>query len=180
VEARTRLLEAALYAADRPLALEELARLDPEADLAEWGEALEELRRHYETEGHGVELRELAGGYQVLTQPALADALARAAIAPRPTRLSMAALEVLAIIAYRQPVTRAEIEDIRGVACDGVLRLLQERGLLDVVGRSEGLGRPLLYGTTPRFLEHMGLGDLRDLPKSEDLTVVLRPPSTAL
>ena len=85
-------------------------------------------------------------------------------------------METLAIIAYRQPVGRAEIEEIRGVAADGVLRLLAERGLIDVVGRSEALGRPLLYGTTPAFLEMLGLRDLAGLPRAEELTVALTPP----
>jgi len=91
-------------------------------------------------------------------------------------RLSTAALEVLAILAYRQPVGRAEVEEIRGVSSAGVLRLLQERGLLEVSGRSEGLGRPLLYATTPQFLEYLGLGDLADLPRSDELTIALAPP----
>ena len=89
--------------------------------------------------------------------------------------LSPAALETLAIIAYRQPVGRAEIEEIRGVAADGVLRSLQERGFIDVSGRGEGLGRPLLYGTTPRFLEMLGLTDLAELPRLDQLSVALRP-----
>ena len=93
----------------------------------------------------------------------------------RPRRLSVAAMETLAIIGYRQPVGRAEIEEIRGVAVDGVLRLLQERGLIDVVGRGEGLGRPLLYGTTPAFLELLGLKALSDLPRLGDLSVALKP-----
>jgi segregation and condensation protein B len=93
----------------------------------------------------------------------------------RGTRLTPAALETLAVIAYRQPVGRAEIEEIRGVSAGGVLRSLQERGLIEVVGRSEALGRPLLYGTAPLFLELLGLRDLTDLPKAEELTVALQP-----
>jgi segregation and condensation protein B len=175
VEQRTRLLEAALFAAPRPLALDELAALDPEAGEDDWRRALEELREHYETGGHGVELVEIADGWQVLTRPIFAEAIERAAFAARPQKLSGAALEVLAVIAYRQPVGRAEVEEIRGVSCGGVLRLLQERGLIEVTGRSEGLGRPLLYATTPLFLEHLGLRDLADLPRTEELAVALRP-----
>ena len=93
----------------------------------------------------------------------------------RTPRLTAAALETLAIIAYRQPVGRAEIEEIRGVSAGGVLRTLQERGLIEVVGRSEALGRPLLYGTTPMFLELLGLHDLGDLPRTEELTIALQP-----
>ena len=178
MDQRTRLLEAALFAAPRPLALDELAVLDAEATEDDWRKALGELKEHYETGGHGVELVELAHGWQILTLPLFAEAIERAAFAARPTRLSAAALEVLAIVAYRQPVGRAEIEDIRGVSCGGVLRMLQERGLLAVAGRSEGLGRPILYATTPQFLELMGLADLSDLPRTEELAVALRPPQT--
>jgi segregation and condensation protein B len=178
VDQRTRLLEAALFAAPRPLALDELAILDPEATEDDWRKALEELREHYETGGHGVELAELAHGWQILTRALFAEAIERAAFAARPTRLSTAALEVLSIIAYRQPVGRAEIEDIRGVSCGGVLRMLQERGLLEVAGRADGLGRPILYATTPQFLELMGLADLADLPRTDELAVALRPPQT--
>ncbi len=170
-----RLVEAALFAADRPLKLDELEQLAPEADRESLMAALEELRVHYEAEGHGVELVGLAEGFQILTRPEYAEALAQARIVNRPRRLSVAALETLAVIAYRQPVGRAEIEEIRGVAVDGVLRLLLERGLIEVVGRGEGIGRPLLYGTTPAFLELLGLSSLEELPKMEELSIVLRP-----
>lgn len=171
----TKLLEAALFCAERPLALAELARLDPDADEETLRAALDALRGTYDRNGHGVELVELADGYQILTRPELAEAITEARIVDRPRKLSVAAMETLAIIAYRQPVGRADIEEIRGVAADGVLRLLQERGLIEVVGRSEGLGRPLLYGTTPLFLEMLGLRDLRELPRLEELSVALTP-----
>ena len=176
MDQRTRLLEAALFAAPRPLTIDELGVLDPDAAVADWRAAIEQLREHYETGGHGVELVEIADGHQILTRPMFAEAIERAAFAQRPMKLSGAALEVLAIISYRQPVGRAEIEEIRGVGSGGVLKLLQERGLIEVAGRSEGLGRPLLYATTPLFLEHLGLGDLTDLPRTEELAVALRPP----
>jgi len=176
VDQRTKLLEAALFAAPRPLAIDELTPLDPDATDADWLQAVQELRDHYDTEGHGVEVADIAGGYQILTRQAFAEAIERAAFAARPVRLSAAALETLAIIAYRQPVGRAEVEEIRGVSSAGVLRLLQERGLLEVAGRSEGLGRPLLYATAPQFLEYLGLGDLSDLPRSEELSIALTPP----
>jgi len=178
VDQRTRLLEAALFAAPRPLALDELAALDPEATEDDWRRALGELRDHYAAEGHGIELAEIAHGWQITTLPIFAEAIERAAFAARPARLSAAALEVLAIVAYRQPVGRAEIEEIRGVSCGGVLRMLQERGLLEVAGRSEGLGRPLMYATTPQFLELMGLAELADLPRTDELAVALRPPAS--
>jgi segregation and condensation protein B len=169
------LLEAALFAANRPLTLDELGALDPEADAAEVRTALDTLREHYDFDSHAVEVVELAGGWQILTRPAFAAAVERAHAAQRTPRLSAATLETLATIAYRQPVGRAEIEEIRGVNAGGVLRTLQERSLIEVVGRSEGMGRPLLYGTTPLFLETLGLRDLGDLPRAEELTIALQP-----
>ncbi len=171
----SQLVEAALFAANRPLTLEELGALDPDAGTAEVRTALDTLREHYDFDGHAVEVVELAGGWQILTRAAFAAAVERAQAAQRTPRLSPATLETLATIAYRQPVGRAEIEEIRGVNCGGVLRTLQERGLIEVVGRSEGLGRPLLYGTTALFLELLGLRDLADLPRAEELTIALQP-----
>lgn len=169
------LLEAALFSAGRPLTAEELGTLDADATFADVRVALEQLREHYDFDQHGVELMELAGGYQILTRPVHAAAIERAQFSVRTPKLTAATLETLAVIAYRQPVGRAEIEEIRGVSAGGVLRSLQERGLIEVVGRSEGMGRPLLYGTTPMFLELLGLRDLMDLPKAEELTIALQP-----
>lgn len=171
----TQLIEAALFAADRPITLEELQTLEPEATLADVRTALEELREHYDFDGHSVEVVELAGGYQLLTRRAFAEAIERAQFAVRTPRLTTAAMETLAVIAYRQPVGRAEIEEIRGVSAGGVLRSLQERGLIEVVGRSEAIGRPLLYGTAPLFLELLGLRDLGELPRTEEFSVALQP-----
>jgi segregation and condensation protein B len=169
------LLEAALFSASRPLAAEELTTLDPEASLADVRVALDQLREHYDFNPHGVELVEMAGGWQIVTRAVHAAAIERAQFSVRAPRLSAATLETLAVIAYRQPVGRAEIEEIRGVSAGGVLRTLQERGLIEVVGRAEGLGRPLLYGTAPLFLELLGLRDLSDLPRADELTIALRP-----
>jgi segregation and condensation protein B len=169
------LLEAALFSACRPITAEELATLDADAGPAEVRTALEQLREHYDFDQHGVELVELAGGYQILTRPVFAAAIEQAHFSVRAPKLTAATLETLAVIAYRQPVGRIEIEEIRGVSAGGVLRSLQERGLIEVVGRSEALGRPLLYGTTPLFLELLGMRDLADLPKAEELTIALRP-----
>ena len=169
------LLEAALFSASRPLTADELATLDVDATPADVRVALEQLREHYDFNQHGIELVELAGGYQILTRPVYAAAIERAQFSVRAPKLTAATLETLAVIAYRQPVGRIEIEEIRGVSAGGVLRSLQERGLIEVVGRSEALGRPLLYGTTPLFLELLGLRDLAELPKSEELTIALRP-----
>ena len=169
-----KLLEAALFASARPVPVEELSALDPEASPAAIAAALDEIREHYDSDGHGVELSEIGGGWQILTRAEYTEAIERAQLAVRPHRLSAAALESLAIIAYRQPIGRAEIEEIRGVNVGGVLKSLHERGLIDIVGRGEGLGRPLLYGTTPLFLEQFALRHLEELPRADELAVALR------
>jgi segregation and condensation protein B len=173
-----KLLEAALFAASRPLTLEELASLEPESGEAALRAALSDLRAAY-GDDHGVELAEIAEGWQFLTRREYAEAIDRAQFALRPRRLSPAALETLAIVAYRQPVGRVEVDEIRGVDSGAVIDKLLERGLVEVVTRGEGLGRPLLYGTTPQFLEILGLKDLEELPRLEELSVALRPPTPA-
>jgi segregation and condensation protein B len=174
-----KLLEAALFASARPIATEELSALDADASPAGLQAALDELREHYDVDGHGVELVEIGGGWQILTRAEYTEAIEHAQLAARPSRLSGASLETLAIIAYRQPISRADIEEIRGVAVGGVLKTLHERGLIDVVGRAEGLGRPLLYGTTPVFLEHFALRHLEELPRADELAIALRLPERA-
>lgn len=169
------LIEAALFSAARPLTVEELQTLDPDASLADVRQALDQLRELYDFNQHSVEVVEMAGGFQVLTRPHFAAVLERAQFAIRTPKMTGAAMETLAVIAYRQPVGRAEIEEIRGVSAAGVLRTLQERGLIEVVGRGDELGRPLLYGTTSLFLETLGLRDLTDLPRAEELNIALQP-----
>ena len=170
-----KLLEAALFASPRPIPTEELAALDPEATPAALQAALDELREHYDVDGHGVELSDAGGGWQILTRAEYTEAIERAQMAQRPARLSAAALETLAIIAYRQPIGKAEIDEIRGVNVGSILKSLLERGLIDVVGRGEGLGRPLLYGTSAAFLEQFALRHLEELPRADELAVALRP-----
>ena len=170
------LIEAALYSAARPLTVEELQTLDPDSSLADVRQGLDQLRELYDFNQHSVEVVELGGGFQIVTRPQFAAALERAQFAIRTPKITGAAMETLAVIAYRQPVGRAEIEEIRGVNAAGVLRTLQERGLIEVVGRGEELGRPLLYGTTSLFLETLGLRDLTDLPRAEELNIALQPP----
>jgi segregation and condensation protein B len=169
-----KLLEAALFASPRPIPFDALATLDPEASPAALSSALDELREHYDVDGHGVELVEQGGGWQILTRPEYTEAIERAQVSVRPQRLSSPSLETLAIIAYRQPIGRAEIEEIRGVAVGSVLKSLHERNLIDIVGRSEGIGRPLLYGTTALFLEQFGLRHLEELPRADELAIALR------
>ena len=170
------LIEAALYSAARPLTVEELQTLDPDANLADVRQGLDQLRELYDFNQHSVEVVELGGGFQIVTRPQFAAALERAQFTIRTPKITGAAMETLAVIAYRQPVGRAEIEEIRGVNAAGVLRTLQERGLIEVVGRGDELGRPLLYGTTSLFLETLGLRDLTDLPRAEELNIALQPP----
>ena len=171
-----KLLEAALFAASRPLTLGELVSLDEQSGTSETAvrDALRELQHGYGEE-HGVELVEIAEGWQFLTRREYAETIERAAFALRPRRLSPAALETLAIVAYRQPVGRLEVDEIRGVDSGAVIDKLVERGLVEIVSRGEGLGRPLLYGTTPQFLEILGLKNLEQLPRLEELSVALRP-----
>jgi segregation and condensation protein B len=174
VNSLAKLLEAALFASPRPIPTDELATLDAEASPAALQAALDELREHYDVDGHAVELVDAGGGWQILTRPEYTEAIERAQMAVRPRRLSPAALETLAIVAYRQPIGRAEVEEIRGVDVGSVLKSLHERGLIDVVGRSEALGRPLLYGTTDAFLEQFALRHLEELPRTDELAVALR------
>jgi segregation and condensation protein B len=175
----TQIIEALLFASDAPLSADDLARGEEDLDGDGVRRAIAELKAGYDREGRAFQVYELAGGYQLLTRPEYAPHLERFETVPRSARVSGAALEVLAIIAYRQPIGRAEIEEIRGVGSAHVLRTLQEMGLVEAVARGEGLGRPLLYGTTPRFLDHFGFDSLGDLPRPDELPVVLaarRPP----
>ncbi|HET7297002.1 MAG TPA: SMC-Scp complex subunit ScpB [Gemmatimonadales bacterium] len=174
-----RLIEAALFAAARPLTVDELVTLDSQASAAGVGAALEEISQAFADGDHGVELMEVGEGWQFLTRREYAEAIERAQFALRPRRLSPAALETLAIVAYRQPVGRIEVDEIRGVDSGAVIDKLIERGLVEIVTRGEGLGRPLLYGTTPQFLEILGLKDLEELPRLDELSVALRPPAPA-
>jgi segregation and condensation protein B len=169
----SRLIEALLFASDAPLTAGEIARIEESLDEEKVEQIVAELRAEYESEERAFDVFEIAGGYQLLTRPEFAHALERFDTVPVSSRLSAPALETLAIIAYRQPVGRAEVEEIRGVAAGGVLKTLQERGLIEVVGRGEGLGRPLLYATTRFFLEHFGFRTIDDLPRPDELAVVL-------
>ena len=170
----SQIVEAVLFASDAPLKAEEIARADEGLNEDSVEAAIRELQSDYSESGRAYQVMELAEGYQILTLPEFFPYLERFDTVPRPSRLSGPALETLAIIAYRQPIGRLEVEYIRGVSSAGVIRTLQDRGLVDVVGRAEGIGRPLLYGTTPRFLEHFGLRSLDALPTPEELPVVLR------
>ncbi|MBA2566170.1 MAG: SMC-Scp complex subunit ScpB [Gemmatimonadetes bacterium] len=167
------IVEALLFASDEPLPLHRLAAVLEESSPDELLSAIRELNAGYAAAGAALEAREIGGGWQLLTRPELDPWIVRLAARPPRARLSQPALETLAIVAYKQPVNRIELEEIRGVNVEGVLRTLIERDLVTVVGRDEGLGRPLLYGTTPAFLAYFGLTGINDLPRLDELEVFL-------
>ena len=162
-------VEAVLLTADRPLALAKVAEAVEAPGTGEVRQAVTRLNQHYESTTRSFRIEEVAGGYQVLTLPRFGPILANLHRSRSDARLSPAALETLAIVAYKQPILRADIEAIRGVACGEVLRSLMDRHLIKIAGRAEELGRPILYGTTKQFLEHFGLASTKDLPKPGEL-----------
>jgi segregation and condensation protein B len=170
------LLEALLFAADQPLSTRALLRALGERDRSagEVKEALEGLRRLYDEQGHGFKLVRLATGYQVVTRARYEPWVRRMLVSRHRARLSRAGLETVAVIAYKQPITRMEIERIRGVDVGGVLNTLLERGLILIRGRDAGPGRPLLYGTTSAFLDYFGISKLSDLPRMEEIAALAR------
>lgn len=167
------LIEALLLVAERPLAVAELAEFLPDTGEDDVRDALEQLRRRHGAPDGGLQVEEVAGGFRLATRPELGEAVRAFFRLKNRQRLSRAALETLAIVAYRQPVTHPEIQEMRGVSAEGVLRHLLERRLLRIVGRKETVGKPLLYGTTRDFLEHFGLGSLEDLPPIEEMEEIL-------
>jgi segregation and condensation protein B len=156
-------LESLLFASDRPLPVSDLKRLVGERAGAKVGAALEALRARRDQEGSGVQVVEVAGGWHLRTRPDNVAWVSRL-IAGKPQRLTRAMLETLSIVAYRQPITRPEIDDVRGVDCGPVLKTLLDRGLVRMIGKKEEVGRPILYGTTPEFLRIFSLRDLAELP----------------
>lgn len=166
-------IEALLFSSEVPLAARRLADLTSRAK-GEVLAAIDRLNVFYGESGRAFRIAEIAGGHQMVTVPEHAAVLAGLHKEKIPTRLSRAALETLAIIAFKQPVTRAEIDRIRGVsASDGVLRHLMDRKTVRIAGRAEAPGRPLLYGTTTEFLTYFGLGSVGDLPRTEELEAML-------
>jgi len=162
------IIESLLFVADEPLTIDRLKKIISGAESRELREALEELAEDYETRQGGFFLKEVAGGYQIRTRPEYMEWIKRL-LQPKPLRLSKAALETLAIIAYKQPVIRSDVEHIRGVDCGGILRVLLERKFIRVLGRKEIPGRPLIYATTKRFLEVFDLKNLKDLPTPKEI-----------
>ncbi len=178
-----KVIEALLFSAQKPLSIREITTAiksaeDPAAAgpnefarvrEAEVAAAIEQLKTEYVEQGRAFQLIEKAEGWQLATDPKYAPWVRQLFPVPKPARLSAPALETLAIIAYRQPITRADVEAVRGVNIDGVLQTLMERGLVKIAGRAEIPGRPLLYETTQFFLDHFGLRDLDELPNVEEL-----------
>lgn len=162
-------VEAILFTTDTPMPPGKISQVGELPGVKSVREAVRTLNERYEQVGAAFRIEEIGGGYQMLTQSRFHDVLERLNKARSDSKLSQAALETLAIIAYRQPILRADVEAIRGVASGEVLRGLMEKNLAKIVGRAEVIGRPMLYGTTRRFLEVFGLGSLEDLPRVEEL-----------
>jgi len=164
------IIEAILFASDQPVSADRLADAAGE-DVAVGivKKAVEDLMADYDSTGRAFTIEEVAGGYQLFTRPEYNKYLKPLVRARQQARLTQAALETLAIIAYKQPVARAEVEDIRGVACGDMIRALMEKGLVRIAGRSEQIGRALLYGTTKKFLQAFGLSSVKDLPSDKQL-----------
>jgi segregation and condensation protein B len=163
------MVEAALFAADEPLTPRKLAAAAGLADGTAARRQVRKLQGLYEHDGTAFHVEEVAGGFQLFTRPAFHPWLARLKRGGHEIRLSGPSRETLAIIAYRQPIMRADIEAVRGVQCGDVLRLLMEKGLIRITGRDDSLGRPVLYGTTRKFLQLFGLKSLKELPQTGEL-----------
>jgi segregation and condensation protein B len=159
-----RILEALLFASPEPLTVSRVKVLLEGVETEEVMDALAGLKEEYAGDSRAFQLVDIGGGYQLVTKPEYADFVARLVESSRRQKLSKAAMETLAIVVYKQPVVRSTIEGIRGVNVDGVLRTLMERDLIRIVGRADGPGRPLLFGTTKEFLMQFGLNRLSDLP----------------
>ncbi len=162
-------IECIVFVSDQPVSDDKLQQVFAELERAEIKKCLKELTEDWKTLGRGVILEEVAGGYQFRTDPAYSEYITNFNKRIKKFRLSRAALEVLAIIAYKQPVTRVEVESIRGVDSSGVINALLERRILEIKGRKEVIGKPFLYGTTGEFLEVFGLKSLTDLPTLKEI-----------
>lgn len=168
------IIESMLFVSETPLTIDRIKSVISTEDTKEIRSAIEQLADEYESRGGGFYLGEVAGGFQIRTRPEYTDWIKRL-IQPNPPRLSKAALETLAIIAYKQPVIRSDIEHIRGVDSGGVLRLLLERKFIRILGRKEIPGRPLIYATTKEFLQIFDLKDLKDLPTLKEIDAFGNP-----
>lgn len=166
-EETKKIIEALLFVSDKPISIDTLKDVLKDVESTDIRAIIEELNGEYANSGRSFAIKEIAGGFQMLTDPVYSRWISALYKRP-PDRLTGPSLETLAIIAYRQPITRSDIEAIRGVNVDGVLRTLEERGLIKSRGRVDGPGRPILYGTTSEFLQHFGLKSLEELPKLKE------------
>jgi segregation and condensation protein B len=174
------LLEAIVYLAKEPVSLDAIHKALPDVDRSELQQKLSELMEQYRSSDHGIEMREVADGYRFSTKPEHHEVLKQFLKSQiPPTRLSLAALETLAVIAYKQPVTVPEIQEIRGVHATGVIKTLLDKKFINTAGRKEVLGRPILYKTTKDFLMHFGLKDLSDLPSMEEFEELIKNQAAA-
>jgi len=162
-----------IFASDFPLSLRKISQIIDDLSEAEAGEIVEELREDYTAMNHGFFLQKVAEGYEFVTRPEMSVWIQRLMAGRRKHRLSRAGLETVSIIAYNQPVTRAEIEKIRGVDCGGPLRTLLERNLIVIAGREKLPGRPLIYKTSAEFLRYFGIDSLSDLPRLEEIEEII-------
>lgn len=162
------IIESLIFVSETPLTIDRIQKTVPDAQIHEIRSAIQTLIKEHESRKGGFFLKEVAGGYQFRTCPEYHEWI-KNFIQPNPVRLSRAALETLAIIAYKQPVIRNDIEHIRGVDCGGIIRTLMERKLVRILGRKEIPGRPLIYATTRYFLEFFDLKDLKDLPTPKEI-----------
>lgn len=169
---RAPVIEAMLFASDEPLTIPALRKVVEDLSPAELREVLEQLRAEYDEAGRGVSLMEVAGGFILVTRESCAPWVERLMKGKRKVRLSRAAIETVAVIAYKQPITRSEVERIRGVDAGGVLATLLERDLVMIKGRAPGPGQPLLYGTTQEFLNYFGLSRISDLPRLDEISAL--------
>lgn len=180
------LFEALLFAADEPLTIEQIHRVvEGEFQLDELTRRFETFRELKNAQDAGTKIVEIAGGFLFRTNPYLDPWIRRFKTKVRPVRLSHAALDTLAIVAYRQPISTPEIDAIRGISCAGVMKTLLEKGLISILGRKDVPGRPLVYGTSKRFLEEFNLNNLTDLPNLKEMEDILKsrdnpelPPTT--
>src|SRR5438132_7714261 len=174
------LLEAIVYLAKEPVSLDAIHKALPEVERTELQQTLNELIERYRAADHGIEVREVAGGYRFSTKPEHHEVLKQFIKSQiPPTRLSLAALETLAVIAYKQPVTIPEIQDIRGVHASGVIKTLLDKKFVATAGRKDVLGRPILYKTTKDFLVHFGLNDISELPSMEEFEELIKTQAAA-